>query len=61
MPKSRIISAARLKPLVVYCAVAFVVVLGLGTVLPPGGARTAGVVAWMVLFPIGGWLVLRRS
>ena len=61
MAESRFISAARLKPLVAYLAVAFVVLLVLAEVVPSGAARTALVAAWFVLFPLGGWLVLRRE
>ncbi|MDH3271660.1 MAG: hypothetical protein OEN56_10025 [Gemmatimonadota bacterium] len=61
MPESRIVPARRLKTLVVYFAVAFLVVVVLGTALPSGSLRSGLVVAWMVLFPLGGWLVYRRT
>lgn len=60
MAESQFISAERLKPLVGYLAVAFIVLLVLAEVVPRGAARTALVAAWFVLFPLGGWLVLRR-
>lgn len=61
MPESRFISAAKLKPLLVYCALAFVAVVVVGAVLPPGQLRSALVLAWLVLFPVGGWIVFRRN
>lgn len=61
MPKSRFIEAERLKPFIAYMAAAFVVVLVLGTAVPPGPARTLLILAWLLLFPIGGWRVLKRS
>jgi hypothetical protein len=60
MPESRFVSARRLKPLLVYCAIAFVVVLLL-SLAPWGRARNLLVIAWLVLFPLGGWLVFRRG
>ena len=61
MPESRYVSSAKLKPLVGYFAVAFVVVVLLGWLVPAGSLRRGLVLAWMVLFPVGGWLVLRRG
>lgn len=61
MPPSRFVSAARLKPLIGYFAVAFVVVALIGSLLPPGRLRTLLVLAWLILFPVGGWLVFRRA
>ena len=65
MPESRYVSARRLRPLIVYFAVAFVALLGVDAlvdVLVAGrGARQAVVLAWIVLFPVGGWLVWRRG
>lgn len=60
MSPSRFVRAERLKPLLAYCAVAFVVLLVLAEVVPAGAARNALVVAWLVLFPLGGWMVFRR-
>ena len=61
MPESRFVSAAKLKPLLVYFAVAFVVVVLLGWVVPAGVIRRGLILAWMVLFPVGAWLVFRRG
>ena len=61
MPESQFVSAAKLKPLVVYCAVAFAIVVILGGVVPAGGLRRGLVVAWLVFFPVGGWLVFKRG
>lgn len=61
MPESRFVSAKQLKPLIIYFAVAFVVVLLIGTMLPAGRPRSLLVIAWIVLFPLGGWLVFRRA
>ncbi len=61
MPESRFISAAKLKPLVGYMAAAFVVVVLVGWLVPPGQLRNGLVLAWLVLFPLGGWLVFRRA
>ncbi|MDE3001808.1 MAG: hypothetical protein OXU33_12820 [Gemmatimonadota bacterium] len=60
MPKSRFIEAERLKPFIVYLAAAFLVVLLLGTAVPPGPPRTVLVLAWLLLFPIGGWKILNK-
>lgn len=61
MPRSRFVSAGRLKPLLVYFGVAFVLVLALGAVLPDGQARGLLVAAWIGLFPVGAWLVFRKE
>jgi hypothetical protein len=61
MPESRFVSAAKLKPLLVYFAVAFVLVVLVGALVPPGRLRNGLVLAWLVLFPVGGWLVFRRA
>lgn len=61
MPESRFVSAAKLKPLIAYFAVAFVVVVAIGSLVPPGGLRTALVVGWLILFPVGGWKVFKRG
>ncbi len=61
MPESRFVSSASLKPLLAYAAAAFVVLLVLAELVPGGYVRSALVAAWLVLFPLGGWLVFRRS
>ena len=61
MPKSQFVAAGRLKPLLMYFAIAFVVVLALGALLPDGRARSLLVVGWIGLFPVGAWLVFRRA
>lgn len=61
MPESQFVSAAKLKPLLVYCAVAFLIVVILGALVPPGQLRRGLVGAWLVLFPVGGWLVFKRG
>ena len=65
MPKSRYISASRLRPLVVYFAVAFAVLLAadalVGMLAGGRGGRQVVVLAWIVLFPLGSWLVWRRG
>ena len=61
MPKSQFVAAGRLKPLLMYFAAAFVVVLALGALLPDSRARSLLVVAWVVFFPVGAWLVFRRA
>ena len=60
MPKSQFVSAERLKPLVAYLAIAFVILLVLAEIVPRGAAKLALVAAWFVLFPLGAWLVLKR-
>jgi hypothetical protein len=60
MPKSRFVSAARLRRLIVYLGVAFVVVLGVGALVPPGSLRNGLVALWVVGFPIGAWKVFGR-
>lgn len=65
MPRSRFVSASRLRPLIAYCAVAFAVLLvvdaALNAFVPARGVRQIMVIAWIVLFPLGGWLVWRRG
>lgn len=61
MPKSRFIEAEKLKPFIAYLAVAFIVILVLGNAVPRGSARTGLIIAWLVLFPLGGWRLLRRD
>lgn len=61
MAESQFVRAAQLKPLLAYCAVAFVVLLVLSALLPSGTMRTGLVAGWIVLFPVGGWAVFRRS
>jgi len=61
VPESRFVSAERLKPLIVYFALAFVVLLAAAAFAPAGRVRDGLVMAWIVLFPFGGWLVFRRG
>lgn len=61
MPRSRYVSSARLKPLIAYFGVAFVAMLAVGTLVQGGRFRTVLIASWIVLFPAGGWLVLRRN
>ena len=65
MPKSQFVSAGKLRPMIIYFAVAFVVLLvvdaALQSFVPGRSARQALVVGWLVLFPLGGWLVWRRG
>lgn len=65
MPKSRYVSASRLRSLIVYFAIAFASLLAADTLVGMLGAGRAGrqlvVLAWIVLFPVGGWLVWRRG
>lgn len=61
MPRSRYVSSARLKPLIAYFAMAFVAMLVVGVLVPPGPLRVVMIAAWIVLFPLGGWLVFRRK
>ena len=65
MPKSQFVAAQRLRPMIGYLAAAFLVVLAADAALqwlaPGGGARRILVAAWIVLFPLGGWLVWRRG
>ena len=60
MAKSRFIEAERLKPFIAYLAAAFLVILALGTAVPRGPARTLLIFAWLLLFPIGGWKILKQ-
>lgn len=61
MPESRFVSAAKLKPLIGYLALAFFFVVVIGAIVPPGRLRNGLVLAWIVLFPVGGWVVFRRA
>jgi len=58
--KSRFIEAERLKPLIAYLAVAFIVMLALGTAVPVGPSRTLLIVAWLILLPMGAWRILKK-
>ncbi|MDG2281895.1 MAG: hypothetical protein P8L45_02180 [Longimicrobiales bacterium] len=60
MSKSRFIEAERLKPLIAYLAVAFIVMLALGTAVPVGPSRTLLIVAWLILLPMGAWRILKK-
>jgi len=55
------VEASRLRPLVGYFAIAFLLVVAIGWLVPAGRLRNALVLAWFVLFPVGGWLVFRRA
>ena len=61
MPESQFVSAKQLKPLLLYCTAAFVVLLLLTVILPDGRWRNAIVAGWIIFFPLGGWLVFRRA
>lgn len=61
MPESRFVSAAKLKPLIAYFAVAFVLVVAIGSLVPPGDVRTVLVLGWLVAFPVGAWMVFKRG
>lgn len=61
MPESRIVPSKRLKPLIVYFAVAFVVVLAVGLSVPAGPVRVGLVLGWIVVFPMGAWWVFRAT
>ena len=36
------------------------VVFVLGTAVPRGAGRTMLILAWLILFPIGGWQILKK-
>ena len=61
MSESRFVSASRLKPLIVYFAAAFVALLCVAGLAPAGGVRDGLVMAWIALFPFGGYWVFRRG
>jgi len=61
VPESRFIASDHLKPLVVYLTMAFMVVLGVSISLNESELRSALILMWLVLFPIGVCRVLRRS
>ena len=60
MPRSRYVSAQRLKALLGYFAAAFLCVLAVGVLVPAGSTRTLLTFLWIVGFPVGGWWVFRR-
>lgn len=60
MPESRFIGADRLKLLVAYLAVAFVIILSIGAFLDRSGLRSGLILSWLLLLPVGAWHVLRR-
>lgn len=49
-----------MKPLIAYLAVAFIVMLALGTAVPVGPSRTLLIVAWLILLPMGAWRILKK-
>jgi hypothetical protein len=63
VPKSRFVESRRLRPLLVYCALALVVLLVADAFVSSlaDGVRRFVVPAWMILFPLGGWFVWRRG
>ena len=65
MPESRYVSSARLMILLRYVAGAVVVLvlatLALGWLGDAPGLRRAVVVGWLLAFPLGLWIVWRRS
>jgi hypothetical protein len=64
MPKSQFIDSRRVRPLLLYCTVAFLVLLLADAALQAfggEGARMFVVLAWLVLFPAGGWMVWTRT
>lgn len=60
MAKSQFISPERLKRLLIYLAVAFIALLALAPRMPDSETRTGFVVGWMVVFPIGIWMIVRK-
>jgi hypothetical protein len=60
VPESRFIGADRLKLLVAYLGVAFVIILGIGAFLDRSGLRSGLILSWLLLLPVGAWHVLRR-
>ncbi|HAT38534.1 MAG TPA: hypothetical protein DCS75_08560 [Gemmatimonadetes bacterium] len=60
MPESRFIGADRLKLLVAYLAVAFVIMLAIGAFLDRSGLRSGLILSWLLLLPVGAWHVLKR-
>jgi len=60
VPESRFIGADRLKLLVAYLAVAFVIMLAIGAFLDRSGLRSGLILSWLLLLPVGAWHVLKR-
>ena len=61
MPESRFIGADRLKLLVAYLAVAFMIMLVIDVFFDESGLRSGLILIWLFLLPVGAWRVLRRS
>lgn len=65
MPPSQYVSAERLMRMVVYLALAVAVLIGADVAMRAMGSslavRRAVTVIWIVLLPVGGWLVWRRG
>lgn len=65
MPRSQFVEAKRLRPLLAYFALALLAILvadvALEELAPSSGVRRLLLPAWIVLFPVGGWLVWRRG
>ena len=65
MPESRFVRAHRLRPLLAYFAIAVIGLLVADALIralaDDQGWRTVVAMAWLVLLPLGGWLVWRRG
>lgn len=61
VPKSQFITPDRLKRLLIFVAVAFIVLLAVAPRIVDAEIRTGFIVGWMIVFPVGCWRVLRVS
>jgi len=61
MPRSQFVSSDRLWPLLAYLVIAVIAVIVVGVLVPSAEFHRILVIAWLVLFPVGGWMVWRRG
>lgn len=60
MPESQFVRAARLKRLVGFLAIALLGMVILGPRMPDEETRLGFIVGWMVMLPVGCWMMIRE-
>lgn len=60
MPESQFVRAAQLKRLVIFLAIALVAMVVLGPRMPDEETRLGFIVGWMLMLPIGCWMMIRE-
>ncbi len=59
MPKSQFISPDRRKRLLIFLAIAFIVLLVVAPRMPDAETRLGFIAGWMIIFPFAIWRFLR--